>query len=181
MGADCPVCIPSAILCAKLLDVVPLWCFPCLPWRVQLVQVHWPYPESPTRIATAWSPAGTFVQWSGWYRSEDNDADDGFWNPLLRSVNEYERELVHLPDFLSIHLLFFGRAEVQGSPCIRFSGIMFWCEFSEVLFQEDCGPVLAFFWFQRVLWVVYLPISFRKHIETLPLLGTWTWCHASSK
>ena len=95
MGADCPVCIPSAILCAKLLDVVPLWCFPCLPWRVQLVEVHWPYPTRPTRTATAWSPAGIFVQWSGGYRSEDNDADDGFWNPLRAWACAFARLLLH--------------------------------------------------------------------------------------
>ena len=61
-------------------------------------------------------------------------------------MNEYERELLHLPDFLSIHLLF-GRAEVQGSPCTSFSGIMFSCEFSEVLFQEEKlrSSVPAFF------------------------------------
>ena len=40
------------------------------------------------------------------------------WN-LLRSVNEYELEPGHLPDFLSVHLLF-GWAKVQGSPCTNF-------------------------------------------------------------
>ena len=116
---DFPVCIPSAILCAKVPCVVPTWCFPCLSWPVQLGEVPWPYLTCPLTTAIAWSPDGISIHWSGGYRSEDNDADDVFWNPLLRSVNEYVLEPVHLPDFLSIHLLF-GRAEVQGSPCTSF-------------------------------------------------------------
>ena len=106
MGPGCPVCIPLAILCAKLPCVVPLWCFPCFPWRVQLGEVPWPYLTCPIATAIAWSPAGISIHWFGGYRSEDNDAGDVFWKPLLRSVNECVLEPMHLPDFLSIHLLF---------------------------------------------------------------------------
>jgi len=98
MGLDFLVCIPSTMLCAKVLCVVPLWCFPCFRWHVQ-GEVHWRYLTCPIRTATVWSPAGISVQWSWGYRSEDNDADDGFWNPLLRSVNEYEFK----PDFFCIN------------------------------------------------------------------------------
>ena len=59
-----------------------------------------------SHTAIAWSPDGISIHWSGAHRSEGNDAGDGFWNPLLRSVNEYVLEPLHFPDFLSIHLLF---------------------------------------------------------------------------
>ena len=84
MGLDFPLGIPSVILCAKVPFVLPLWCFPCFRRRVQLGEVPWPYLTCPITTAVAWSPASILVQWSGGYRSEDNDADDVFWNPLLR-------------------------------------------------------------------------------------------------
>ena len=132
MGPDCPVCI-----CVHSLNnfVCQGLGFPSFPWRVQLGEVHWPHPTCPIRTATAWSPAGIFVQWSGGHRSEDNDADDGFWNPLLRSVNNYGLEPVHLPDFLSIRLLF-GRAEVQGSPCTSL------CEQALIIVMQTADHVL---------------------------------------
>ena len=142
MGLDFPVCIPSAVLRVKVRCVVPLWCIQCFPWRVQLGEVRGPYLTCPIRTATPWSPAGIFVQWSGGYRSEDNDADDGFSNPLLCSVNEYELK----PDFFCIHLL---------SPCTSSANrllslscnrrIMFWCELQN--FVPRRFSVSACFWF----------------------------------
>ena len=117
--------------------VVPLWCFPSLPWLVQLGEVHWPYPTCPIRTATAWSPAGISVQWSGGHRSEGNDADDGFWNPLLRSVNNYGLELcICLTSSPFVSSL--GGLKFKGLPAPvsanrllslwRKLWIMFWCE-----------------------------------------------------
>ena len=105
MGRDFPVCIPSAILRAKVPCVIIYGVFHVF-LRVQLGVVRWPYLTCPITTATAWSPAGISVHWFGGYRSEDNDADDVFWNLLLRSVNQHVLEPLHLPDFLSIHLLF---------------------------------------------------------------------------
>ena len=143
--------------CAKLPCVVPPWRFPCFPWRMQLGEVPWPYLTCPMRTATAWSPAGISIHWSGGYRSEDNDADDGFWNLVLESVNGYERELVHVPAFLSIHL-FFGRAEVQRSRschCGANGGSSFDVN-TEILLQEDCPIRLScgLAWFVLLCGVV---------------------------
>ena len=77
-----PVCIPSAILCAKVPCVVPLWSFPC-PWRVQLGEVPSPYLTCPMRTATTWSPDGILVPWSGGYRSDAGENDDVSRNPFL--------------------------------------------------------------------------------------------------
>ena len=98
-----PVCIPSAILCAKVQCLVPIWCLPCLRWRVHLGEVPWRYLTRPIRTATVWSPAGIFIHWSGGYRSDANDADDGDWNPLL-----------------------FEWAEVQKSPCTSANRLFLW-------------------------------------------------------
>ena len=149
MGLDFPVCIPSAILCAKVPCVVHIWCSPCFPWHVLLGEVPWPYLTCPIATAIARNPDGISIHWSGGHRSEDNHADDVFWNPLLRSVNEYVLEPVHLPDFLSIHLLF-GRAEVQGSRCTSLSvnrllslwrkwWIIFWCELRSFIPRKLSG------------------------------------------
>ena len=48
---------------------------------------------------------------------------------------KYVLEPVHLPDFLSIRLLF-GRAEVQGSPCASL------CEQALVIVAETVDPFL---------------------------------------
>ena len=77
-----PVCIPSAIPCAKVPCVVPLWSFPCL-WRVQLGEVLSPYLTCPMRTATTWSPDGILVPWSGGYRSDAGENDDVSRNPFL--------------------------------------------------------------------------------------------------
>ena len=161
MVLDFPVCIQPAILCAKVPCVVPRWCFPCFPWRVQLGEVPWPYLTCPITTAIAWSPDGISIHWSGGYRSEDSDADDVFWNPLLRSVNEYVLEPVHLPDFLSIHLLFW-EGWSSGSPCTSFSvnrllslwrkwWILFWYELRSFIARK-LSDFLVFFWFVLVLW-----------------------------
>ena len=64
-GTRLPVCIQSAILCAKVQCVVPRWCFPCFPWRVQLGEVPWPHLTCPITTAIAWSPDGISIHWSG--------------------------------------------------------------------------------------------------------------------
>ena len=160
MGPDCPLCIPSTILCAKVPSVVLLCCSPC-------------YPTCPRRTAIARSPAGISIQWSGGYRSEDNDADDGFWNPLLESVNGYERELVRLPDFRSIHL-FFGRAEVQRSRschCGANGGSSFDVD-TEILFQENCSFRLSYglAWFA---WCCDCKACRRSTALATPYIRCW--------
>ena len=145
------VCIPPTVLCATLLCVVPLWFFPCFRWHVQLGEVRWPYLTCLIRTATAWSPDGIFIQWSGGATTEDNDADDVFWNLLIRRVNEYELK----PDFFAL-ISSFGRVEVQESPCNSFSAnrflsllcsrcIMFWCELQRFVLRRL--SVSAFFRF----------------------------------
>ena len=149
MGPDCPVCIPSAILCAKVLCVVTLWCFRCFRWRVQLGEVRWRYLTCPMRTATAWSPAGISVQWSGGYRSEDSDVDDGFWNPLLRSVNEWSlSQLLHSSPLwvgwssgVSLH---YSSNRLLSLSCNRCNPVLMCC--SKALFQRRLS-VSAFFWF----------------------------------
>jgi len=151
LGPGCHVCIPPTVLCATLLCVVPLWFFPCFRWHVQLGEVRWPYLTCLIRTATAWSPDGIFIQWSGGATTEDNDADDVFWNLLIRRVNEYELK----PDFFAL-ISSFGRAEVQESPCNSFSAnrflsllcsrcIMFWCELQRFVLRRL--SVSAFFRF----------------------------------
>ena len=60
MGRDFPVCIPSAILRAKVPCVIIYGVFHVF-LRVQLGVVRWPYLTCPISTATAWSPAGISV------------------------------------------------------------------------------------------------------------------------
>ena len=138
MVLDFPVCIQSAILCAKVPCVVPRWCFPCFPWRVQLGEVPWPYLTCPITTAIAWSPDGISIHWSGGYRSEDSDADDVFWNPLLRSVNEYVLEPVH-----------FARLPLHSSPLL--GGLKFRLSLHQLLGEQALVIVAQMmdpFWYE---------------------------------